>query len=36
MKEHVELLVEQGLPVPPQNPDPVAGAGQKADRRRSG
>ena len=23
MKEHVELLVEQGLPVPPQNLDPV-------------
>ena len=23
MKEHVELLVEHGLPVPPQNPDPV-------------
>lgn len=22
MKEHVELLVEQGLPVPPANPDP--------------
>jgi len=23
MKEHVELLVEQGLPVPSPNPDPV-------------
>jgi len=23
MKEHLELLAEQGLPVPPQNPDPV-------------
>ena len=23
MKEHVELPVEQGLPVPPPNPDPV-------------
>jgi predicted RNase H-like HicB family nuclease len=23
MKEHVELLAEQGLPVPPPNPDPV-------------
>jgi predicted RNase H-like HicB family nuclease len=23
MKEHVELLVEQQLPVPPPNPDPV-------------
>jgi predicted RNase H-like HicB family nuclease/endonuclease III len=23
MKEHVELLVEQGLPVPPCNPDPI-------------
>jgi predicted RNase H-like HicB family nuclease len=23
MKEHVELLVEQGLPVPPKNPSPV-------------
>ncbi len=23
MKEHVELLGEQGLPIPPQNPDPV-------------
>jgi len=23
MKEHVELLAEQGLPIPPQNPDPV-------------
>jgi predicted RNase H-like HicB family nuclease len=23
MKEHVELLAEQGLPVPPQNLDPV-------------
>ncbi len=23
MKEHVELLVERGLPVPPANPDPV-------------
>jgi predicted RNase H-like HicB family nuclease len=23
MKEHVELLVEQGLPVPPKKPDPV-------------
>ena len=23
MKEHVELLVEQGLPVPPQNANPV-------------
>lgn len=22
MKEHVELLREQGLPVPPRNPDP--------------
>jgi predicted RNase H-like HicB family nuclease len=22
MKEHVALLVERGLPVPPQNPDP--------------
>ena len=23
MKEHVELLAERGLPVPPHNPDPV-------------
>jgi predicted RNase H-like HicB family nuclease len=23
MKDHVELLAEQGLPIPPQNPDPV-------------
>jgi predicted RNase H-like HicB family nuclease len=23
MKEHVEILAEQGLPIPPQNPDPV-------------
>jgi predicted RNase H-like HicB family nuclease len=23
MKEHVELLAEQGLPIPAQNPDPV-------------
>jgi predicted RNase H-like HicB family nuclease len=23
MKEHVELLAEQRLPVPPRNPDPV-------------
>jgi len=23
MKEHVDLLAEQGLPIPPQNPDPV-------------
>ncbi len=23
MKEHVEVLMEQGLPVPPRNPDPV-------------
>jgi predicted RNase H-like HicB family nuclease len=23
MQEHVELLIEQGLPVPPQNPDPI-------------
>ncbi len=23
MKEHVELLIEHGLPVPPANPDPV-------------
>jgi hypothetical protein len=23
MKEHVELLTEQGLPVPPSNPSPV-------------
>jgi predicted RNase H-like HicB family nuclease len=23
MKEHLELLVEQGLPVPPANPDPI-------------
>lgn len=23
MQEHVELLAQQGLPVPPQNPDPV-------------
>ena len=23
MKEHVNLLVQEGLPVPPQNPDPV-------------
>ena len=23
MKEHVELLTEQGLPVPPANPSPV-------------
>jgi predicted RNase H-like HicB family nuclease len=23
MKEHAELLTEQGLPVPPQNPAPV-------------
>lgn len=23
MKKHVELLVEQQLPVPPRNPDPV-------------
>lgn len=22
MKEHVEFLKEQGLPIPPQNPDP--------------
>ena len=22
MKEHVELLIEEGLPVPPPNPDP--------------
>jgi hypothetical protein len=23
MKEHIELLAEQPLPVPPRNPDPV-------------
>jgi predicted RNase H-like HicB family nuclease len=23
MKEHVELLIEHGLPVPPTNPDPL-------------
>ena len=23
MKEHLELLVEQRLPIPPRNPDPV-------------
>jgi hypothetical protein len=23
MKEHVELLTEKGLPVPPRNTDPV-------------
>jgi predicted RNase H-like HicB family nuclease len=23
MKEHVETLAEQGLPIPPRNPDPV-------------
>jgi predicted RNase H-like HicB family nuclease len=23
MKEHLELLAEQGLPIPPANPDPV-------------
>jgi predicted RNase H-like HicB family nuclease len=23
MKEHVELLAEQKLPIPPRNPDPV-------------
>lgn len=23
MHEHMELLTEQGLPVPPRNPDPV-------------
>jgi predicted RNase H-like HicB family nuclease len=23
LKEHAELLAEQGLPVPPRNPDPV-------------
>jgi predicted RNase H-like HicB family nuclease len=23
MEEHVELLAEQGLPIPPRNPDPV-------------
>jgi predicted RNase H-like HicB family nuclease len=23
MKEHAELLTEQGLPVPPHNPEPV-------------
>ena len=23
MKEHVESLAEQGLPIPPSNPDPV-------------
>jgi predicted RNase H-like HicB family nuclease len=23
MKEHVELLTEQKLPVPPRNPDPI-------------
>ena len=23
MAEHAELLAEQGLPVPPPNPDPV-------------
>ena len=23
MKEYVELLAEQGLPIPPRNPDPV-------------
>jgi len=23
MKEHVELLDQQGLPVPPENPDPT-------------
>jgi predicted RNase H-like HicB family nuclease len=23
MKEHVDLLIEHGMPVPPANPDPV-------------
>ena len=23
MKEHLELLAEQQLPIPPQNPDPI-------------
>jgi hypothetical protein len=23
MKEHLALLTEQGLPIPPRNPDPV-------------
>ena len=23
MKEHVELLADQGLPIPPRNPDPI-------------
>jgi predicted RNase H-like HicB family nuclease len=23
MKEHVELLAERGLPIPPRNPDPI-------------
>jgi predicted RNase H-like HicB family nuclease len=23
MKEHVELLAERGLPVPPRNPEPI-------------
>jgi hypothetical protein len=23
MKEHVELLAEQKLPIPPRNPDPI-------------
>lgn len=23
MKEHAELLAEQGLPVPPRNPEPI-------------
>jgi hypothetical protein len=23
MKEHVAVLAEQGLPIPPKNPDPV-------------
>jgi predicted RNase H-like HicB family nuclease len=23
MKEHMELLAEQGLPVPPRNPEPI-------------
>jgi hypothetical protein len=23
MKEHVELLAEQGLPAPPRNPQPI-------------
>jgi predicted RNase H-like HicB family nuclease len=43
MKEHVELLAEQGLPVPPANPDPVVtlrnekkGAGGRAAADRQG